>query len=140
LSVTCSGSVLFSGYSINKTDRHDIILMKPILKCLINVFSIFTYTYIQALAQSLYRQLHDVAEILLKYGITVTCSGSVLFSGYSINKTDRHDIAKILLKVLINTNNQLYPTGPHDCVPVFKPSEHKLYILRHCTTIVYLYC
>ena len=32
-------------------------------------FSIFTYTYIQALALSLHRQLHDVAEILLKYGI-----------------------------------------------------------------------
>jgi hypothetical protein len=32
------------------------ILMKPILKRLVNVYNIFTYTYIQALALSLHGQ------------------------------------------------------------------------------------
>ena len=27
------------------------------------------------------------------------------FSGYSTNKTDRHDIAELLLKVVLNTKN-----------------------------------
>jgi hypothetical protein len=33
----------------------------------------------------------------------VTCGRSVVFSGYSTNKTDHHDIAEILLKVALNT-------------------------------------
>ena len=38
--------------------------------------------------------------------MSVTCSKSVVFSGYpfsSTNKTDRHDITEIKLKVLLNT-------------------------------------
>jgi len=31
---------------------------------------------------------------------------SVVFNGYSTNKTDRHDITEILLKVALNTINQ----------------------------------
>jgi hypothetical protein len=30
----------------------------------------------------------------------------VVFSGSSTNKTDRHDIAEVLLKVALNTNKQ----------------------------------
>jgi hypothetical protein len=39
-------------------------------------------------------------------GLSVTCKKSVIFSGSSgfpSNKTDRHDIAEILLKVALNT-------------------------------------
>jgi hypothetical protein len=32
--------------------------------------------------------------------------GLVVFSGYSTNKIDRHDITEILLKVALNTINQ----------------------------------
>ena len=36
----------------------------------------------------------------------MTCDRSVVFSGNSVsNKTDRHDIIKILLKVALNTIN-----------------------------------
>jgi hypothetical protein len=38
--------------------------------------------------------------------LTVICNRSVVFSGHSvssINKTDHHDIAEILLKVVLNT-------------------------------------
>ena len=38
--------------------------------------------------------------------LNVTCSRSVVFFGYSvssINKTDRHEITEILLKVALNT-------------------------------------
>ena len=41
--------------------------------------------------------------------LSLTCDRSVVFSEYSsffTNKTDRHDIAKILLKVVLNTINQ----------------------------------
>jgi hypothetical protein len=40
------------------------ILMKPILKRLVNVFNIFTYTYIQALALSLYGVLMVNIELM----------------------------------------------------------------------------
>ena len=46
-------------------------------------------------------------------GLSVTCNRSVVFSGYSFsstNKTDRHDITEILLKVVLNTINQNYIT------------------------------
>jgi hypothetical protein len=35
--------------------------------------------------------------------MSVTCSRSVVFSGYSTNKTDCHEITEILLKVALNT-------------------------------------
>ena len=38
--------------------------------------------------------------------MSMTCYRSVVFSGYSVsfnNKTDRHDITKILVKVALNT-------------------------------------
>jgi hypothetical protein len=42
----------------------------------------------------------------------VTCDRSVVLSEYSVsstNKTDRHDITEILLKVTLNTINQTKP-------------------------------
>ena len=39
-----------------------------------------------------------------------TCSRSVVFSGSSTNKTDRHDITEILLKVALNT---IIPKNPN---------------------------
>jgi hypothetical protein len=39
----------------------------------------------------------------------VTCDRSVVFSGYSTNKTDHHDITEILLKVALSTINQTKP-------------------------------
>jgi hypothetical protein len=36
--------------------------------------------------------------------LSVTCGSSVVFSGFPpTNKTDRHDITEILLKVVLNT-------------------------------------
>ena len=35
--------------------------------------------------------------------LSVTCDGSVVFSGHSPNKTGRHDITEIMLKVVLNT-------------------------------------
>ena len=48
---------------------------------------------------------------IMWWSLSVTCDSSVFFSGYSslvssTNKTDRHDITEILLKVAINTINQ----------------------------------
>jgi hypothetical protein len=36
----------------------------------------------------------------------VTCDRSLVFSGSSTDKTDRHDITEILLKVVLNTIKQ----------------------------------
>jgi hypothetical protein len=38
--------------------------------------------------------------------LSLTCGRSVVFSGSSTNKTDRHDITEILLKVALNTIKQ----------------------------------
>jgi hypothetical protein len=38
--------------------------------------------------------------------LSVTCDRSVIFSGSSTNKTDRHDIAEILLKLALNIIKQ----------------------------------
>ena len=48
---------------------------------------------------------------IMWWSLSVTCDSSVVFSGYSslvsfTNKTDRHDITEILLKVALNTINQ----------------------------------
>ena len=40
---------------------------------------------------------------IMWYSLLVTCDRSVIFSGYSTNKTYRHDITEILLKVALNT-------------------------------------
>jgi hypothetical protein len=45
-----------------------------------------------------------------------TCGRSVVFSGHSgfhHNKTDRHDITEILLKLALNTINQTKPINRH---------------------------
>jgi hypothetical protein len=70
----------------------------------------------------------------------------------STNKTYCHDITELLLKVALKTINQpnhlllllfgtKLKTGSMNLafIPVFKPHTHKLYILRHCTNIVYIY-
>jgi hypothetical protein len=41
--------------------------------------------------------------------IRVVCGRSVVFTWYSTNKTDHHDIAKILLKVVLNIITLLNP-------------------------------
>ena len=43
--------------------------------------------------------------------MSVTWDMSVVFSGYSTNKTDRHDITEILLKVALITINLSTPYG-----------------------------
>jgi hypothetical protein len=40
---------------------------------------------------------------IMWYSLSVACGRSVVFSGSSTNKTDRHDITEILLKVALNT-------------------------------------
>ena len=40
--------------------------------------------------------------------LSVTYGRSVVFSGSSVNKTDRHDITEIVLKVALNTIIQTY--------------------------------
>ena len=40
----------------------------------------------------------------------MTCDRSVVFSGFSTNKTDRHDIPEILLKLALNTIKQTKQT------------------------------
>ena len=50
----------------------------------------------------------DQGEVynIIRSSLSVTCGRSVIFSGSSgfpSNKTDRHDIAEILLKVALNT-------------------------------------
>ena len=47
-----------------------------------------------------------------KISLSVTCNRSVVFSGTPIssnNKTNRHDLTEILLKVALNTINQQIP-------------------------------
>jgi uncharacterized membrane protein YdjX (TVP38/TMEM64 family) len=44
---------------------------------------------------------------MLYLGLSVTCDMSLVFSWYS-NKTDRHDITEILLKVALNTITKLF--------------------------------
>jgi len=48
--------------------------------------------------------MYSIQQYVIKF--TVTCGRSVVFSGYSgflHNKTDRHNITEILLKVVLNT-------------------------------------
>jgi hypothetical protein len=48
---------------------------------------------------------------IMLYSLSVTCDRSVVFSlnsGFFTNKTDRHDITEILLKVALNTINLFY--------------------------------
>jgi hypothetical protein len=48
---------------------------------------------------------------IMRYSLSVTCGRSMVFSG-SINKTDRHDITEILLKVALNTINSYIDRYP----------------------------
>jgi len=50
----------------------------------------------------------DQGEVynIMWYSLSVTCDRSIVFSGYSTNKTDRHDITEMLLKVALNTIKQ----------------------------------
>ena len=59
----------------------------------------------------------------------MTCGRSVVFSGYSgflPNKTDRHDITDIVLKVALSTIAITQYNGP-DCMIAQK--EHVLFML-----------
>ena len=48
---------------------------------------------------------------IMRYSLSVTCGRSMVFCG-SINKTDRHDITEILLKVALNTINSYIDRYP----------------------------
>ena len=49
-----------------------------------------------------------VVDTLCEKVLSVTCDRSVVFSGNSVsNKTDCHDMIKILLKVALNTINHI---------------------------------
>jgi hypothetical protein len=41
----------------------------------------------------------------------------VVFSGYSINKTDRHEITEILLKVVLKTINHKTKPSIYEAIP-----------------------
>ena len=47
--------------------------------------------------------VHGEMYKIMGYILSVTCSRSVLFPVSSTNKTDRHDIAEILLNMELNT-------------------------------------
>jgi len=55
----------------------------------------------------------DQGEVynIMRKSLSVTCDRSVVFSGSSTNKTDRHDITEILLKVALNTIKQTTNVG-----------------------------
>jgi hypothetical protein len=56
----------------------------------------------------------DQGEVYVHYVIKFVSATSVVFSGTpvsSFNKTDRHDVAEILLKVALNTISQTKPTS-----------------------------
>jgi hypothetical protein len=59
-----------------------------------------------------FRRLYIYIYVFYFYtllSLSVTCYRSVVFTGYSAsstNKTDRHDVTEILLKVALNTTNQ----------------------------------
>ena len=56
--------------------------------------------------------VHGEVSSKQNYVIKFVSDRSVVFSRYSgsyTNKTDRHDIAEILLKVSLNTNFRAYP-------------------------------
>ena len=50
----------------------------------------------------------DQGEVynIMWYSLSVTCDRSVVFSGSSTNKTDRHDITKMVWKVTLSTIQQ----------------------------------
>jgi hypothetical protein len=52
-------------------------------------------------------------DTVARADLSVTCDRSVVFFGYflvsSTDKTDRHDITEILLKVALNTISQTKP-------------------------------
>ena len=69
--------------------------------------------------------------------LSVTCDRSVVvFSGSSANKTDRHDITEILLKVALNTINQTKPnhccSTPNDYFFKLYPDENKFHSMGPC--------
>ena len=64
---------------------------------------ITTYAISAIKVVSLNPVLGEVYSIQLMWpSLSATCNKSVVFSGYCTNKTDRHDITKILLKVVSN--------------------------------------
>jgi hypothetical protein len=71
--------------------------------------------------------------------LSVTCDRSVVFSGTpvsSINKTDRHDITEILLKVALNT----ITLTPNQMNLVNSLKTHRLATIIHKTTqLLYMY-
>jgi hypothetical protein len=72
---------------------------------------------------------------LRPWKLSVTCGRSVVFSGSSTNKTDRHNITETLLKVALNTikpTNQ--PLKVHKCICNLK-LQSQVHAIKVCIQI-----
>ena len=67
--------------------------------------------------------------------LSVTCDR---FMASSANKTDRHDITEILLKVALNIINQIKPN--HILFDQFEKKKNHVYDLTLCTNWRFKYC
>ena len=76
---------------------------------------------------------------IIIWSLLVNCSRSVVFSGYSTNKTDRHDITEILLKVVLKHHNRT-PTHPEirQLCPIFWMTNIKICQCHTCISFIYL--
>ena len=90
---------------------------------------------------------HTIFDLFCENGfldsLSVTCDRSVVFSGMpvsSTNKTDRHNITEILLKVVLNTIN-LNQTSKQCCIGVYSIylSTKEAVLYDECITIKQLY-
>ena len=80
----------------------------------------------------------------------MTCDRLVVFSGFITNKTDRHDITEILLKVALNTINlnqtyRLTNDSGTNCLPhilhgFLTPTAKTKYITHNNNLYCVLYC
>jgi hypothetical protein len=74
---------------------------------------------------------------IMWYSLSVTCDRSVVYSGYSTNKTNRHDISKILMKVAVNTINQTklnWLQWQIEASLQYKITENMRYLIVHLIT------
>ena len=88
----------------------------------------------------------DLGEVynIMWYSLSVTCDRSVVFSWYSVSsayKIDRHDIAKILFKVALNTIKQTNKQTNinHSCAKLFC-SLHSTHNWAHIIIYFSLVC
>ena len=115
------------------------ILLTPILQ----------HSYIQCLSSGLWgcenvvssnpAQARCTRYNVYVINLSVTCGRSVVFSGYSTNKTDRHDINEILVKVALNTINQAIKTS---CENEIRQSNVWMWLLdfHSFVCVIFLLC